>query len=185
MLTRSRTKPTLGLPGAGDDATFEGMKERVYDEIQKAFRPEFLNRLSNEPIIFRHLEKKDLKLVVDLELSKIRNRLGERGYELELTGDAKEYLIKKGTNLDYGARPLRRALENYVEDPLSEELLQGTFDGKNKIVVDVIRNDEGKIRSLKFDGFFIEPEPSDDDGPDEEPVGVGADSGSDDDDAEE
>ncbi len=162
----------FGLPsGSGEDANFEDMKERVFDEIQKAFRPEFLNRLSDEPIIFRHLEKKDLKLVIDLELKKIRERLEERGYDLILSQDAKEFLIKKGTNLDYGARPLRRALENYVEDPLSEELLQGTFSGKNKINVDVHRDENGKMKHLKFESEFVEPpaEPEP-----EEPVGVGA-----------
>ena len=158
----------FGLPGAGDDVTHEAMKTRVYDEINKAFRPEFLNRLSEEAIIFRHLEKKDLKQIIDLELAKVYERLGQRGFELELTSDAKEFLIKKGTNLDMGARPLRRAIENYVEDPLSEELLQGTFQGKNKIVVDLVRNDEGKMKHLKFDGEFVEPEKKD------EPVGVGA-----------
>ncbi len=151
-----KNESQFGLPGAGDDATFEGMKTRVFDEIQRAFRPEFLNRLSDEPIIFRHLEKKDLKLVIDLELSKIRLRLEERGLALELTPDAKEFLIKKGTNLDYGARPLRRALENYVEDPLSEELLQNRFQGKNKILVDVVRNEEGKMKHLKFEGVHVD-----------------------------
>ncbi len=147
-----KNESSFGLPGAGEDASFESMKARVYDEIQRAFRPEFLNRLSEEPIIFRHLEKKDLKLVIDLELKKIRDRLAERGYTLELTSDAKEFLIKKGTNLDYGARPLRRALENYVEDPLSEELLQNSFAGKNRILVDVVRDEDGKFKHLKFEG---------------------------------
>ena len=165
-----KNEQAFGLPGAGgEDQSFDSMKERVYDEIQKAFRPEFLNRLSEEPVIFRHLEKKDLKLVIDFELSKIRERLEERGYELVLDSSAKEFLIKKGTNLDYGARPLRRALENYVEDPLSEELLKGTFQGKNKIMVKGARNDEGKIKSLDFESDFIPPpeEP-----PTEEKVGV-------------
>jgi len=166
-----KNEQAFGLPGVGDDQSFENMKERVYDEIQKAFRPEFLNRLSEEPVIFRHLEKTDLKIVIDFELSKIRERLKERGYQLELTADAKEYLIKKGTNLDYGARPLRRALENFVEDPLSEELLQGTFQGKNKILVDVVRNENGKVKHLKFDGQTADAttKPTE-----EETVGVGA-----------
>ncbi|HMO15569.1 MAG TPA: ATP-dependent Clp protease ATP-binding subunit [Pirellulaceae bacterium] len=158
---------TFGLPGAGEDASHESMKARVYNEISKAFRPEFLNRLSEEPIIFRHLEKKDLKLVIDLELSKVVERLKERGYKLELTSDAKEFLIKKGTNLDMGARPLRRAIENFVEDPLSEELLRNSFHGKNKILVDVVR-DDGKMKHLKFEGFV------DDNVSGEETVGVGA-----------
>ena len=173
-----KNEASFGLPGAGDDQTFEGMKERVYDEINRAFRPEFLNRLSEEPVIFRHLEKKDLKIVIDFELAKIRERLQERGYLLELTQEAKEYLIKKGTNLDYGARPLRRALENYVEDPLSEELLQGTFVGKNKIVVNAVRDDAGKIRSLKFEAEFVEPEVKPDEG-EQEAVGVAAGEGGD------
>ncbi len=160
----------FGLPGAGEDQSFEGMKARVYDEINKAFRPEFLNRLSETPIIFRHLERKDLKLVIDFELAKIRERLSERGFELTLTNEAKDFLIKKGTDLEYGARPLRRALENYVEDTLSEELLKGNFQGKNRIMVDGVENDKGKITRLKFESEFVPPpeEP-----PQEEAVGVG------------
>ena len=161
----------FGLPSAGDDQSFESMKERVYDEINKAFRPEFLNRLSEEPVIFRHLEKKDLEIVVDFELAKILERLAERGYTLELTDDAKKFLIKKGTNLDYGARPLRRALENYIEDPLSEELLKGSFEGKNKIVVEGVRDDDGKLTQLKFNSEWVEPPVEE---KPEEAVGVGA-----------
>ena len=167
-----KNEQSFGLPGAGDDQSFENMKERVFGEIEKAFRPEFLNRLSEEPVIFRHLEKKDLKIVIDFELAKIKERLAERGFDLQLTNEAKEFLIKKGTNLDYGARPLRRALENFVEDLLSEELLQGHFEGKNKIVVDGVRNDAGKIKSLNFESEYVAPpEPP---AEPEEAVGVGA-----------
>ena len=167
-----KNEQSFGLPGAGDDQSFENMKERVFGEIEKAFRPEFLNRLSEEPVIFRHLEKADLKIVIDFELAKIKERLAERGFDLQLTNEAKEFLIKKGTNLDYGARPLRRALENFVEDPLSEELLQGHFEGKNKIVVDGVRNDAGKIKSLNFESEYVAPpEPP---AEPEETVGVGA-----------
>ena len=166
-----KNESAFGLPGAGEDASFESMKARVFDEINRAFRPEFLNRLSDEPIIFRHLEKKDLKLVIELEVKKIRNRLAERGYALELSNDAKEFLIKKGTNLDFGARPLRRALENYVEDPLAEELLNGNFQGMNSISVDVQRDDDGKIKHLKFNGTYVEPPAPEEP---EEPVGVAA-----------
>ncbi|MCP4080002.1 MAG: ATP-dependent Clp protease ATP-binding subunit [Pirellulaceae bacterium] len=166
-----KNESAFGLPGAGEDASFESMKARVFDEINRAFRPEFLNRLSDEPIIFRHLEKKDLKLVIELEVKKIRNRLAERGYALELSNDAKEFLIKKGTNLDFGARPLRRALENYVEDPLAEELLNGNFQGMNSISVDAQRDDDGKIKHLKFNGTYVEPPAPEEP---EEPVGVAA-----------
>ena len=166
-----KNESAFGLPGAGEDASFESMKARVFDEINRAFRPEFLNRLSDEPIIFRHLEKKDLKLVIELEVTKIRDRLAERGYALELSNDAKEFLIKKGTNLDFGARPLRRALENYVEDPLAEELLNGNFQGMNSITVEAQRDDDGKIKHLKFNGTYVEPPAPEEP---EEPVGVGA-----------
>jgi len=127
------------------------MKSRVMDQIERVFRPEFLNRL-DDVIIFHHLNKDDLKLVIDYELQKVRDRLKERGYDLLLTDGAKEFLISKGSNLDYGARPLRRAIESRVEDPLSEELLKGTFDGKNTIVVDVVRDSDGKVARLDFQG---------------------------------
>ena len=183
-----KNESAFGLPGAGDDQSYDAMKLRVYDEVNKAFRPEFLNRLSELPIIFRHLEKKDLKVVIDFELAKIRERLAERGFDLNLTETAKEFLIEKGTDLDYGARPLRRALENYIEDPLSEELLQGSFTGKNKLIVDAMRGDDGeplrdddkKIKQLKFDSEFVPP--VEEDPKEEETVGVGAGEGTDSDD---
>ena len=131
------------------------MKDRVNDRIEKVFRPEFLNRL-DDVIIFRHLTNDDLKEVIDLELAKVRERLVERGLELELTDDAKEFLIKKGANLDYGARPLRRAIENFVEDPLSEELLKGEFEGKDIIRVNAFKDDDGKLKRLSFEGVVDE-----------------------------
>jgi ATP-dependent Clp protease ATP-binding subunit ClpC len=128
------------------------MKERVLERIERVFRPEFLNRL-DDVIVFRHLTTEDLKQVVDLELKKVRERLLERGLKLELTDAAKEFLIKKGSNTDFGARPLRRAVENYIEDPLSEELLKGEFQGKDTILVDAIKDDEDKLRRLEFKGL--------------------------------
>lgn len=147
-----KNESAFGFPGKQDkDASYESMKTRVMDQIEKVFRPEFLNRL-DDVIVFRHLTNDDLKRVIDLELSKVRKRLMEKGFKLELTDDSKEFLIRKGSNLDFGARPLRRAIENYVEDPLSEELLQGTFQGNDTIVVDAIKDDEGKLRRLQFKG---------------------------------
>ena len=146
-----KNEQSFGFQAPDDDASYENMKERVNERIEKVFRPEFLNRL-DDTIIFRHLNNEDLKEVIDLELGKVRDRLQERGHGLELTEEAKQFLIRKGSNLDYGARPLRRALENHIEDPLSEELLKGEFQGKDKIVVDVVKNEEGKVRRLKFVG---------------------------------
>ncbi len=133
------------------DASYEDMKERVTDQIERFFRPEFLNRL-DDIIIFHHLTNFDLQKVVDLELSKVKERLMERGLELRLNEEAKQFLIKKGSNLDYGARPLRRAIENFVEDPLSEELLKGEYEGKDVVTVEAIKDEEGKIKHLTFTG---------------------------------
>jgi ATP-dependent Clp protease ATP-binding subunit ClpC len=118
----------FGFQTQGEDASYDSMKTRVSDHIEKVFRPEFLNRL-DDVIVFRHLTKDDLKVVIDLELSKVRDRLTERGYQLVLTDESKEFLIRKGSNTDYGARPLRRAIENYVEDPLSEDMLARRVPG--------------------------------------------------------
>ena len=131
-----KNESAFGFQRPEDDASYENMKERVNERIEKVFRPEFLNRL-DDVIIFRHLTIENLKEVVDIELKKVRERLAERGLKLVLTDEAKQFLIKKGSNTDFGARPLRRAIENYVEDPLSEELLKGEFNGQTLITVDV------------------------------------------------
>jgi ATP-dependent Clp protease ATP-binding subunit ClpC len=144
-----KNESAFGFQKADGDASYENMKERVNDQIGRVFRPEFLNRC-DDVIIFRHLTNKDLNSVIDLELSKIHGRMLERGYKLELTDDAKAFLIEKGTNLDFGARPLRRAVESFVEDPLSEELLQGSFQGADRIVVEAFKNEKGKAIRLNF-----------------------------------
>ena len=116
----------------------------------------------DDTIIFRHLTKEDLKSVIDYELAKVRERLLDRGLVIELTDEAKEFLVKKGSNLDYGARPLRRAIEQRIEDPLGEELLRGAFEGKDTIIIDAFKNEEGKITRLDFRGEvrgLPEPEP--------------------------
>ena len=164
-----KNESSFGFQKPDGDASYDSMKSRVNDEIQKVFRPEFLNRL-DDVIIFRHLTKEDLKEVIDLELGKVRERLLERGLTLELRDDAKEFLIRKGTDLDYGARPLRRAIENRIEDTLSEELLKGTFQGMDTIVVDGVKNDEDKIIRLDFRPEKRQEDPP----PAEEPVAAGA-----------
>jgi ATP-dependent Clp protease ATP-binding subunit ClpC len=148
-----KNEAAFGFQKPEDDATYESMKSRVNERIEKVFRPEFLNRV-DDVIVFRHLNVEDLKQVVDLELSKVRNRLEERGLKLVLSDEAKKFLIKKGSNTDFGARPLRRAIENYVEDPLSEELLKGEFQGKDTISVDVKK--VGDQKQLVFEGLVGE-----------------------------
>jgi ATP-dependent Clp protease ATP-binding subunit ClpC len=144
-----KNEAAFGFTKPDQDSTYESMKTRVTDEIEKVFRPEFINRV-NDIIVFRHLNEEDMKQVVDLELGKVRNRLKEKGLVIELTDEAKEFLVKKGSNTDYGARPLRRAIETFVEDPLAEELLKGEFAGKDVVRVEVKK--VGDKKQLVFEG---------------------------------
>ena len=145
-----KNESAFGFQKPEDDAGYDSMKGRVNERIEKFFRPEFLNRV-DDVIVFHHLTVEDLKQVIDIELSKVRERLAERGLKLELTDEAKKFLIKKGSDTDFGARPLRRALENYIEDPVSEELLKGEFVGKDTIQVECVEV-AGK-KQLKFLGL--------------------------------
>lgn len=131
-----------------EEATYERMKEQLKQEMEKNFRPEFLNRV-DDIIVFRALTKEDLKHIIDIELGKVKKRLTDKGLALELTDEAKELLIEKGTSLEYGARPLRRAIEHLLEDPLAENLLHGAFDGKTTITVRV-KEDAGE-KKLTFE----------------------------------
>jgi ATP-dependent Clp protease ATP-binding subunit ClpC len=110
------------------------MRTALMHEAEKFFRPEFINRL-DEIIVFRPLVKDDLNHIIEMELSKVRQRLEEKGMKLELDQAAKDFLIDKGYNPDFGARPLRRALGTYIEDPLAENLLSGSFGAGQTVAV--------------------------------------------------
>ena len=139
---------TFGFPGSKDDAkSYEKMKEDFKGSIEKYFRPEFLNRL-DDIIVFHSLNRDNLRVIIDLELAKVRSRLRERGLELTLTFEAEEFLIDKGFNPEYGARPLRRSIENLVEDPLSEDILSGKYKGCN--IINVHAEGEDKEKHLVF-----------------------------------
>ena len=113
----------------------ERMREKVLEESKRVFKPEFLNRIS-DIIFFRPLDKNDLVKIVDLETAKFARRLVERKITLEFTPEAKQLLIDKGYDEKYGARPLRRAVEHYLEDPLAEAILRGEVkDGEPCLVV--------------------------------------------------
>ena len=139
----------FGFAKKDEDATYQGMKTRLMQEVEKEFKPEFLGRI-DEVVVFRHLTRDNLKNIVEIELVKVRERLGEKKLKLVLTDEAREFLIDKGGDLDYGARPLRRSVEQWVEDPLSEELLRGSFAGMNLITVKVAET--GDQKHLSFDG---------------------------------
>ena len=124
--------------GAKGEQNYEMIKQMMLERVREEFRPEFLNRL-DEVIVFKPLGKEELKKIVELQLAEVQERLASRGITLEVTPEAKEFLLEKGYNPEYGARPLRRAIENHLEDPLVEELLKGTFPEKDcTIVVKVV-----------------------------------------------
>ncbi len=132
-----------------EEASYADMKKRLKGEMEKNFRPEFLNRV-DDIIVFRSLRDVDLKQIVDMELSKVIKRLKDKGFALAISDEAKDLLIEKGTSLEYGARPLRRAIENMLEDPLAEDLLRGAFVGKDTIQVKV--TGEGDEKKLLIEG---------------------------------
>jgi ATP-dependent Clp protease ATP-binding subunit ClpC len=109
-----------------DDADFEGMKEKILEEAKKEYKPEFLNRL-DDLVVFKMLEKESLSSIVDLEIDKLLVRLKEKEIGLELNGSARDFLIEEGYDPSFGARPMRRAVERHLEDPLAEALLRSEF----------------------------------------------------------
>jgi len=115
---------------------YEKMKEKVMAEVKKTFRPEFINRL-DEIIVFHELTEKQLRDIVELMVKDLQKRLAERKLSLELTEDAKAWLAKEGYDPLYGARPLRRAIERHVENPLSTKLLSGEFKEGDTIRVNM------------------------------------------------
>jgi len=112
----------------------EKMREKVLEEAKRVFKPEFLNRIS-DVVFFRPLDKNDLVKIVELETANFAKRLTERKITLEFSPEAKELLIEKGYDEKYGARPLRRAVEHYLEDPLAEALLRGEVKDGEPVVV--------------------------------------------------
>jgi len=119
--------------------SYESMKEKVMTEVKKTFRPEFLNRL-DETIVFHELTEEQLRQIVDLMVKDLQERLVERKLGLEMTDGAKLWLAKVGFDPLFGARPLRRAVERYVENPLSSKILRGEFNEGDKVVVDLAKD---------------------------------------------
>jgi ATP-dependent Clp protease ATP-binding subunit ClpC len=117
----------IGFGAAKDDTSYDKMREKTLDEAKKAFRPEFLNRL-DDVIVFRQLAKPDLVIILDLEVNKVMERLKHKSITLVLDEKAKDFLVEKGFDPQYGARPMRRSVEKNLEDPLAEELLRGNLN---------------------------------------------------------
>ena len=114
----------MGFISEASDSGYQQMKSRVLEELRKVFNPEFLNRL-DEIIVFRQLERSDLMKIIEILLKDLYKRLESQTIEFEITTEAKEFILEKGYNPEHGARPLKRAIQKYLEDPLSEKLLSG------------------------------------------------------------
>ena len=136
--------------GAGSDlATHERMKERVHDALKAHFRPEFLNRI-DETIVFHELNKEEVISIADLFITRLRDQLAIQGLGLELSASAQSFLADKGYDPELGARPLRRAIQLYVEDVLSEKILFKEFRAGQTIVIDA--NEDADGTHLTFEG---------------------------------
>ena len=131
---------SLGFSAGNADDDFDKIKDKIMDEAKKSFKPEFLNRLT-EIVIFRPLIKESMRAIVDLELKKVTDRLKDKKLRLHISDDVKEFLIEKGYDSKLGARPLRRAVEKYLEDSLAEEVLSGNLR-KNKSIRVLMTEDE-------------------------------------------
>ncbi len=126
-----RQRGSLGFKPLTDDIGYEDMKKMLSEEVKKAFKPEFLNRL-DEIIVFRPLDKEDLGRIVDIEISYVNSRLKEQGVEVVLSDGAKDFFVEKGFDPVFGARPLKRVIQRFLEDPLAEDIIRGEFSERLK-----------------------------------------------------
>jgi ATP-dependent Clp protease ATP-binding subunit ClpC len=163
----------LGFVKKDDESRHHKMREMLMHEIERHFKPEFLNRL-DEIIVFKPLTKEDLYKIFDIEIRGVRRRLEEHEIDIEVPDDAKQWVLdtREVQNLEFGARPLRRAIERYIENPLSEELLRGKLEGKGKIKVKVKtlkeEDEEGKKKTELEFTYTDKPKKKDKDGNDDE-----------------
>ena len=127
---------SLGFAPQKEELNYKAMKERLLDEVKGTFRPEFLNRV-DDIIVFHQLTRDDLGKIVEIELNGVRERLAEQSFSLKLTPKAKDFLIEKGFNPVLGARPLKRTIQSFLEDPLSEHVLKAKFKKGSTIKVTV------------------------------------------------
>jgi ATP-dependent Clp protease ATP-binding subunit ClpC len=158
----------LGFAVSDDETgiTYDDMKNRIMGELKKVFRPEFLNRI-DDVIVFHKLQKEEIKQIVELLLLRIRESMAERELQLELTDPAKDLLVEKGWDPSMGARPLRRAIQRYIEDPLADFVLREQLTpGATVVVNPAPEGEEGEVRLT-----IVKPKKQ------KTPVGVGAEGG--------
>lgn len=133
---------SLGFVAQKEDTSYNAVKDRLLNEVKKAFKPEFLNRI-DDIIVFRNLTKEDLTQIIKLEINEVIERLKGRGIDISLSAEAMDFLMEKGFDPLYGARPLKRTIQRYVEDMLSEEIISGRFKEGSKVTV--VRRDDSLV----------------------------------------
>ena len=131
---RLKKGATMGFSTPDEEQDYERMKENLTEEAKKVFRPEFLNRF-DDIVVFRSLGREDLTLILDLELAKVETRLAQRDIHFKLDESARELLLEKGHDPTYGARPMRRSVEKYLEDPMAEEIIRGDLREGGTIII--------------------------------------------------
>jgi len=146
---------TLGFGAPKLDDNYDNMRDKILEETKRVFKPEFLNRL-DDIIVFHTLTKPDLVTIVDLEVAKVAARILARNIHIELDESAKDFIIEKGYDPQYGARPMRRAVEKYLEDPVAEELLKGTYKAGETLQV----KRDGEKLAFHTVAPAVEPEPA-------------------------
>ncbi|TWT43938.1 ClpA/B family protein [Phycisphaerae bacterium RAS1] len=156
---RIMSQDPFGFMKRNDDINYQKMKDMLTSELERHFRPEFINRL-DEVVVFHKLTREDLVSIIDLELAKVNKRLKDHGLVLELTDEAKEFLLEKGTDEKFGARPLRRTMSSMIEDPLSEDILRGTFKDKKVIRVTATTDPKTEEKKFVFEGLEAPPPPA-------------------------
>jgi ATP-dependent Clp protease ATP-binding subunit ClpC len=137
-----KKQTVMGFGAPRDTQDYDSMRDKILEETKRVFKPEFLNRL-DEIIVFHALGRPDLMRIVDLEVAKVKARIKMKEIEIVLDTVAHEFLIEKGYDPNYGARPMRRAVERYLEDPLAEELLRGHVKAGDRVEVTAT---DGKLR---------------------------------------
>ena len=139
----------IGFKPQGEDESYKGMKDRLLEEVKKTFKPEFLNRV-DDVIVFRSLNMENLTHIVEIEVEEVLQRLKEKKIDVEFDKKSKTFLVEKGFNNVFGARPLKRAIQRYLENPLAEEILAGTFGDGSKIKITCSdKGDELKFKTAK------------------------------------
>jgi ATP-dependent Clp protease ATP-binding subunit ClpC len=140
--------------GQSSEDRFKKMKADVMFEVERHFRPEFLNRI-DELIVFNPLTHEDLRRIITIQLADVHKRLEQKSIKLALDEKAIDFLIKQGFSEDYGARPLRRAIERFVEDPLAEQLLKA--EGSNGVTIKITVNEKGDALEFQTETAAAQP----------------------------